>query len=56
MRLLNWLLSVSEKVTGGWRKDSTAHAEAGRKGGLTTAAKYGTAHFAKIGKKGGRAK
>lgn len=40
----------------GWRGEPDAHAEAGRLGGQATAKRYGSRHFAKIGRKGGKAK
>lgn len=39
----------------GWHGDSAGHAKAGRKGGLTTAKRYGRKHYEKIGEKGGEA-
>ncbi|MBI3486504.1 hypothetical protein HY025_06255 [Candidatus Daviesbacteria bacterium] len=40
----------------GWFGDSRRHAEAGRKGGQSTASGRGQAFYSEIGRKGGRSR
>lgn len=40
----------------GWHRDPEGHAQAGRKGGKTTAKKYGEEFYSEIGRKGGKSK
>lgn len=39
----------------GWHGDPDGHARAGRKGGLTTAARKGPSFYSRIGRLGGKA-
>jgi len=42
------------KIGKGWHKDPKRHAQAGQKGGKSTARRYGVEFYRAIGKKGGQ--